>query len=158
MALTMASCSKQTRLTYPAAPEDGTVDLYYSTEVNDPYRPLENDTATETLEWVKAENAVTQDYLSQIPFRGRIRERLKELNNYQKIGMPSKENDGKYYFFKNDGLQNQSVLRTCLLSSLVLAVPVKPLADDVGNHTSCNRQQETYHFVHVLHPLPVAGM
>ena len=110
MALTMASCSKQTRLTYPAAPEDGTVDLYYSTEVNDPYRPLENDTATETLEWVKAENAVTQDYLSQIPFRGRIRERLKELNNYQKIGMPSKENDGKYYFFKNDGLQNQSVL------------------------------------------------
>ena len=110
MAITMASCSKKTPLEYPDAPSDGTVDLYYGIEVNDPYRPLENDTAAETLEWVKAENAVTQEYLSKIPFRDKIRDRIKELNNYPKQGMPSKENDGKYYFFKNDGLQNQSVL------------------------------------------------
>ena len=110
MALTMASCSKQAKITYPEAPADGTVDNYYGMEVNDPYRPLENDTAAETLAWVEAENAVTQEYLAQIPFRGKIRERIKQLNNYPKTGMPYKENDGKYYFYKNDGLQNQSVL------------------------------------------------
>ena len=110
MALTMAACSKQTKLTYPEAPKDDTVDLYFGKEVNDPYRPLENDTAAETLEWVKAENALTEEYLSAIPFRGRIGERLKQLNNYPKSGLPYKENDGKYYFYKNDGLQNQSVL------------------------------------------------
>lgn len=110
MALTMASCSKQAKITYPEAPTDGTVDNYYGMEVNDPYRPLENDTAIETLAWVEAENAVTQEYLSKIPFRGKIRERIKQLNNYPKTGMPGKENDGKYYFYKNDGLQNQSVL------------------------------------------------
>ncbi|MDE5814023.1 MAG: S9 family peptidase, partial [Muribaculaceae bacterium] len=89
MALTMASCAKQqTKLSYPEAPEDGTVDVYFGMEVNDPYRPLENDTAAETLAWVEAENAVTQDYLSQIPFRENIRARIKELNNYPKEGMP----------------------------------------------------------------------
>ncbi|MDE6380583.1 MAG: S9 family peptidase, partial [Muribaculaceae bacterium] len=110
MAITMASCSKQAKITYPEAPEDGTVDVYFGMEVNDPYRPLENDTAAETLAWVKAQNDVTEEYLSKIPFRGKIRERIKQLNNYPKSGMPYKENDGKYYFYKNDGLQNQSVL------------------------------------------------
>lgn len=110
MALTAASCSKQTRLTYPTAPNDETVDNYFGHEVADPYRPLENDTAAATLAWVEAENAVTQDYLSKISFRQAIRQRLEQLNNYPKIGMPGKFNDGKYYFYKNDGLQNQSVL------------------------------------------------
>ncbi len=110
MAITMASCSKKTPIVYPEAPADGTVDVYFGKEVNDPYRPLENDTAAETLAWVKAENAVTEEYLSNIPFRGQIRERLKQLNDYPKTGMPYKDNDGKYYFYKNDGLQNQSVL------------------------------------------------
>lgn len=111
MALTMASCSKQqANIAYPEAPSDGTVDNYFGYEVNDPYRPLENDTAAETLAWVEAENAITQEYLSNIPFREKIGNRLEQLNNYPKTGMPSKENDGKYYFFKNDGLQNQSVL------------------------------------------------
>ena len=110
MALSIVSCSRQATLTYPDAPTDGTVDNYFGHEVADPYRPLENDTAAETLAWVEAENAVTQEYLSTIPFRGQIRDRLEQLNNYPKSGMPSKENDGKYYFFRNDGLQNQSVL------------------------------------------------
>ena len=110
MTLTIAGCSKQNPITYPEAPNDGTVDVYFGTEVNDPYRPLENDTAAETLAWVEAENAVTQEYLSKIQFRGKISERLTQLNNYPKTGMPYKENDGKYYFYKNDGLQNQSVL------------------------------------------------
>ena len=110
MAITAASCSKQEKLSYPVAPSDDTVDTYFGHEVADPYRPLENDTAAATLQWVEAENKVTQDYLSKIPFRGQIRQRLEELNNYPKTGMPSKENDGRYYFSKNDGLQNQSVL------------------------------------------------
>lgn len=110
MALTASSCSKQEKLSYPQAPADDTVDNYFGHEVPDPYRPLENDTAAATLEWVKAENKVTQDYLSKIPFRSRLRDRLEALNNYPKTGMPSKASDGKYYFFRNDGLQNQSVL------------------------------------------------
>lgn len=110
MAITAISCSRQNNIKYPQAPSDGTVDNYFGHEVPDPYRPLENDTAEATLEWVKAENAITQEYLSQIPFRADIRNRIEQLNNYPKIGMPSKKYDGKYYFYKNDGLQNQYVL------------------------------------------------
>lgn len=96
---------------YPEAPADLTVtDDYFGITVADPFRPLENDTAPATLAWVEAENAVTNDYLSQIPFRGKIRDRLETLNNYPKLGIPWKEKDGKYYFYKNDGLQNQAVL------------------------------------------------
>ena len=109
-AATMGSCAKK-GLEYPQAPKDDSVtDDYFGITVSDPYRPLENDTAAATVEWVKAENAVTERYLSQIPFRGKIRDRLTELNNYRKTGLPSKEKDGKYYFYENDGLQNQSVL------------------------------------------------
>ena len=95
---------------YPKAPTSETVDEYFGVKVADPYRPLENDTSAETLEWVKEENAVTEKYLSAIPFRDSLRERLTELNNYRKTGLPTKENDGRYYYFENDGLKNQSVL------------------------------------------------
>ena len=78
--------------------------------VNDPYRPLENDTAAATLAWVEAENKVTQNYLSQIPFRNDIHRRLETLNRFGRQGLPTKESDGKYYFFANDGSKNQSVL------------------------------------------------
>ena len=108
------------KITYPVAPTDTTViDEYFGIRVADPYRPLENDTARETLAWVEAENAVTNNYLSQIPFREDIRKRLTTLNNYEKPGTPWKERDGYYYFYKNDGLQNQSVLyRTKNLKAL----------------------------------------
>ena len=105
----MFSCS-QKKIQYPAAPQDGTVDEYFGTQVADPYRPLENDTASETLAWVEAENKVTQDYLSQIPYRDKIRERLTQLQNYPKYGMPWKAEDGRYYMYRNDGLSNQSIL------------------------------------------------
>ena len=99
------------RIKYPTPPSDPTViDEYFGVKVADPYRPLENDTAAATTEWVIAENAITEGYLSKIPFREDIRKRLTALNNYPKLGMPFKEKDGRYYFFKNDGLQNQSVL------------------------------------------------
>ena len=112
------------KLNYPEAPKDPTVvDEYFGIKVADPYRPLENDTAFETLQWVVAENTLTNDYLSRIPFREDIRKRLTTLNNYEKPGAPWKERDGNYYFYKNDGLQNQSVLyRTKNLNSLTNAL------------------------------------
>ena len=94
---------------YPKAPVSDTVDSYFGNQVKDPYRSLENDTSASTLEWVEAERKVTEDYLSKIPFRDNLRERIKALMNYKKSGIPFKK-DGKYYFYENDGLQNQSVL------------------------------------------------
>ena len=107
---TMAGCHNSGKINYPEAPQDGTVDTIFGMKVSDIYRPLENDTAPATLAWVEAENKVTQDYLSQIPFRKAIAERLTHLNNYVKRGVPSRENDGKYYYSENDGLKNQAVI------------------------------------------------
>lgn len=95
---------------YPITPKDTTVvDDYFGTKVVDPYRWLENDTAEATAAWVKAENAVTSDYLSKIPFRQSLKERMAQLYDYEKVSVPSKRH-GKYYTFRNTGLQNQSVL------------------------------------------------
>ena len=97
-------------ISYPAAPADNTVDEYFGMKVPDPYRPLENDTAAATLKWVEAQRKVTGDYLSTIPFRSQLRQQIADFNNYAKQGRPWKWHDGKYYFYKNDGLKNQSVL------------------------------------------------
>lgn len=105
----LCSCGSKTSLAYPEAKKMDTVDTYFGTQVTDPYRWLENDTSQATAAWVEAENKVTFDYLSKIPFRQALKERLTNLANYEKIGVPFKKN-GKYYFYKNDGLQNQSVL------------------------------------------------
>ena len=108
---TMAiSCSKQpASITYPITEKDQTVDNYFGVEVPDPYRWLENDTSQATAEWVKAQNQVTNSYLEKLPFKEELLKRLTKLSNYEKIGTPFKKN-GKFYFFKNNGLQNQSVL------------------------------------------------
>ena len=97
------------KLTYPKAEKGKTVDKYFGTRVADPYRWLENDTSAQTLRWVEAENRVTSDYLSRIPFRQQLLQRLTELSNYEKVGAP-KEHHGKWYFYCNNGLQNQSVM------------------------------------------------
>ena len=107
-----ASCDNMKRiklLPYPETERGGVVDDYFGTKVADPYRWLEDDLSEATAAWVEAENAVTDDYLSQIPFRDAIRERLTELWNYPREGAPSKHGDWWYYYY-NDGLQNQSVL------------------------------------------------
>ena len=97
------------KLTYPVAKKVDTVNTYFGTAVPDPYRWLEDDRAADTKDWVKAENKVTQAYLSQIPYRDALHKRLEQLWNYEKYSAPFKE--GKYtYFYKNDGLQSQSVL------------------------------------------------
>ncbi|MGN0003108.1 MAG: prolyl oligopeptidase family protein [Sphingobacterium composti] len=84
-------------------------DTYFGVEVEDPYRWLEDDLSDKTKAWVVAQNEVTQDYLSQIPFRDAIKSRLETLWNYEKYSAPYKEGD-YIYWYKNDGLQNQSVL------------------------------------------------
>ena len=94
---------------YPPTEKVSQVDTYFGNEVPDPYRWLEDDQSAETAAWVDAQNEVTDAYLNDIPFREAINERLTELWNYEKYSAPSKEGDA-YYFFKNDGLQNQSVL------------------------------------------------
>lgn len=109
-ALLPGACSRQAKIEYPAAPSDSTTYEAFGMTVNDPYRPLENDTSSATLAWVEAENKVTENYLSQIPFRKGIHNRLEVLNRFKRQGLPSKENDGKYYFYANDGSKNQSVL------------------------------------------------
>lgn len=107
--MVMSCTPQQKKLTYPKTEKVDTVDVYFGTEVADPYRWLENDTSAATAAWVEAENKVTNEYLAQIPFRKQLLERLTNLANYEKIGAPFKKH-GKYYFYKNDGLQNQSVL------------------------------------------------
>ncbi|HEY6143639.1 MAG TPA: prolyl oligopeptidase family serine peptidase [Flavobacterium sp.] len=98
----------QKNLKYPQTKKGETVDVYFDSKVNDPYRWLEDDKSEETAVWVKAENEVTYDYLSNIPFRAALKDRLQKLWNYEKIGAPSTEGNFTYYF-KNNGLQNQSV-------------------------------------------------
>ncbi|MBC7774086.1 MAG: S9 family peptidase [Phycisphaerae bacterium] len=101
---------KQIPVTYPATRKDTSVtDNYHGTKISDPYRWLEDDQSAETKEWVSRQNIVTNGYLSQIPFRDKVKARLEQIFDYEKYAPPFKEG-GKYYFFKNDGLQNQSVL------------------------------------------------
>ncbi len=97
-------------VTYPATRKDTSVsDTYFGTTIKDPYRWLEDDQSAETKEWVSRQNIVTNGYLSQIPYRDKIKKRIEQVFNFEKYGNPQKKG-GKYYFFKNDGLQNQSVL------------------------------------------------
>jgi len=84
-------------------------DTYFGTVVEDPYRWLEDDNSTETKDWVKAENKLTSDYLAKLPYRDQIDKRLTELWDYPKFGTPFRQ-AGKFFFYKNNGLQNQSVL------------------------------------------------
>jgi prolyl oligopeptidase len=97
------------QIKYPQTKKTDKVDSYFETKISDPYRWLEDDRSTETADWVKAQNQLTFGYLSAIPFRNTIKERMEKLWNYEKVSAPFKE--GKYtYYYKNNGLQNQSVL------------------------------------------------
>ena len=97
------------QLKYPTTAKGNVVDTYFGVQVKEPYRWLENDTSAVTAAWVKSQNKVTKDYLSQIPFRDALKKRITALMNYPKYSSPFKKN-GQYFFYKNNGLQNQSVL------------------------------------------------
>ena len=98
-----------TPFTYPEARKSGQTDNYHGTEVADPYRWLEDPDSAESRAWIDAENALTFSFLEKIPARQAIEERLTTLWNYERYGMPSLQG-GRYFYGKNDGLQNQSVL------------------------------------------------
>jgi prolyl oligopeptidase len=103
------SMEETATINYPDTKTVDTVNTYFGTEVKDPYRWLEDDRSEETEAWVKEQNKVTYGYLEQIPYRDQLNKRLTEIWNYEKVGAPFFE--GNYaYFYKNDGLQNQSVL------------------------------------------------
>jgi prolyl oligopeptidase len=96
-------------LQYPDSPRLDVVDVLHGVEVPDPYRWLEDPGSEETRAWIEAQNALTFDYLGQIPAREQIRERITALWDYEKVGLPLKRG-GRYFFTHNDGLQNQDVL------------------------------------------------
>ncbi|MBD2486188.1 prolyl oligopeptidase family protein [Aulosira sp. FACHB-615] len=131
------STAKQ--ITYPATLKNEQVDNYHGTVVADPYRWLENSDSEETKAWIDAQNKITFEFLGEIPARDKIKQRLTKLWDYEKYGTPFKEGESlqdgsteRYFYFKNNGLQNQSVLYT--LKSLddepqVLLDPNKLSAD-----------------------------
>ncbi|MFD1145103.1 prolyl oligopeptidase family protein [Larkinella insperata] len=94
---------------YPQTRKTEQLDDYHGTKVSDPYRWLEDDRSAETEAWVKAQNAVTFGYLEQIPYRKQLENRLEQIINYPRYSAPGRKGDW-FYFYKNDGLQNQSVL------------------------------------------------
>ncbi|MCG2584649.1 prolyl oligopeptidase family protein [Massilia sp. TS11] len=98
-------------LSYPVSKKVDQIDDYFGTKVADPYRWLEDANSAETKAWVDAQNQVTQAFLNTIPAREKIKERLTKLWNYERFSVPYKEG-GRYFFSRNDGLQNQSVLYT----------------------------------------------
>ncbi len=99
----------QAQLTYPITKKVEQIDDYFGTKVTDPYRWMEDDKAEEIKQWIDEQNKITFAYLEKIPYREKIRQRVTEIYNYPKYSSPIKA--GEYYFFyKNDGLQNQSVI------------------------------------------------
>ncbi|MEH2116996.1 prolyl oligopeptidase family serine peptidase [Nostoc sp.] len=111
--------SSKKPLAYPSSHKSNQVDNYHGTLVADPYRWLEDPDSEETRTWIEAQNQVTFGYLSEIPTREKIKQRLTKLWDYEKYGIPFKEGESlqdgsteRYFYFKNDGLQNQSVFYT----------------------------------------------
>lgn len=125
--LITGNCLKaQNTFTYPATKKENVTDDYFGTKINDPYRWLEDDNSAETKAWVTEQNKLTYSYLDKIPYRSKIKQRLTEIWNYQKATAPFKKGD-RFFWYKNDGLQNQSVLYsqkdTCCANGEVLLDP-----------------------------------
>src|SRR5262245_26691833 len=109
LVLTQFAATPQQQIQYPETRKVDHVDTYHGTVVADPYRWLEDDNSQETAKWVEEQNKVTFAYLEKIPYRAKLKGRLEQLYNYPKISAPFRKGD-LYFFSKNDGLQNQSVL------------------------------------------------
>jgi len=105
------NAAAQPQFKYPIAPTGNQVDDYNGVKIADPHRPLENPDSPESRAWIEAENKITFDFLKTIPERDGIKKRLTETWDYERFGVPFKE-DGQYFFSKNSGLQNQNVLYT----------------------------------------------
>ena len=107
--LLLISCNTETKIDYPITEKKVVVDSYFETNIEDPYRWLENDLSSETMEWVDSQNDVTFDHLNSIPYKNKLKDKLTKIWNYEKQTSPYYEGDYIYYY-KNDGLQNQYVV------------------------------------------------
>lgn len=107
--LSMSVLTLSAQIKYPVTAKTDQTDDYFGTIVADPYRWLENDNSDSTKAWVKEQNMVTHAYLDQIPYRDGFKKRIETVSNYAKYSSPQKKGEW-FYFYKNDGLQNQSVL------------------------------------------------
>lgn len=131
--LITAHCLKaQSGFTYPKTKKTDVSDDYFGTKINDPYRWLEDDNSAETKAWVEEQNKLTYSYLEKISYRDKIKKRLTEIWNYQKASAPFKKAD-RFFWYKNDGLQNQSVLYsqkdTCCANGEIVLDPNTLSAD-----------------------------
>lgn len=128
--LLITGCTNQV-MKYPETKKIAHTDTFYGVPVDDPYRWLEDDNSAETAEWVKQQNEVTFAYLSKLPYRDKINKRLTELWDYPKAGAPFCISD-RWFVFKNNGLQNQSVLYTfdSIEAEPVLLLDPNTLSDD----------------------------
>ncbi|HKP11518.1 MAG TPA: S9 family peptidase, partial [Blastocatellia bacterium] len=113
LAIILAPAAAQTanKTVYPESKKTDQTDDYHGIRVADPYRWLEDLDSADTRAWVEAQNKVTFAYLNDIPARARIKQRLTKLWNYERYGLPQKQGS-RYFYSKNNGLQNQSVLYT----------------------------------------------
>ncbi|MBR5001890.1 MAG: S9 family peptidase, partial [Bacteroidaceae bacterium] len=130
-AILATACSSGDKIAYPETERTAVCDTLWGVPVADPYRWLENDTSQATAQWVEAQNKVTHKYLDAIPFRDQLRDRLNAVTGYAVETMPSKKN-GKYYFYRNDGKQNQSALyeKTSLDAEPRLILDPNTLSED----------------------------
>jgi prolyl oligopeptidase len=124
-ALCLAGAVQAQSLSYPATRKVEQIDQYHGTSVTDPYRWLEDDHSADTKAWVQAQNAVTEQYLAAMPQRLPVRRLYTELYNFEKFGLPFKEG-GRYFWTRNDGLQQQSVLYTASSLKAEPAVALDP--------------------------------
>lgn len=156
----MPGCNRKMKIShlpYPDTRRDTTVvDDYHGTRVADPYRWLEDDNSAETAAWVEAENAVTRDYLDRLPARQAIYDRLTALYDYPKEGAPERHGD-YYYYFLNDGLQNQSALwrKRSLTAQGELFLDPNTLRPTVLRRSSTSRSPTTAVGARMPPPKPV---
>ncbi len=129
--ITLFSLSYAQKFKYPVAKTDNVVDDYFGTKVADPYRWLENPDSPETQAWVEAENKLTYNFLNSIPQREKIKAKLTKLWNYPKYSVPIKKGE-RYFYTKNDGLQNQSVyyMQESLNSKPIMVIDPNKLSPD----------------------------
>ena len=128
------------RIQYPAAARGDVVDIYHDVKVPDPYRWFENPDAQATKDWVTAENAVSQPYLERLPQRAWLGNRLKQLWTYERFGVPERQG-GRYFFLRNDGTQDQSVLYV----ADALDAPPRVLVDPNGKRDDATIALSQWH-------------
>ena len=124
VAMSQPLSAEEENLVYPKTKTVEQVDDFHGTKVEDPYRWLEDDVrkSKDVADWVEAQNRLTFDFLNSIPQRAPIQKRMTELWNYEKIGAPFKRG-GRYFFSRNDGLQNQNVISRTLRSAPLDSYP-----------------------------------